>query len=73
MNAGFVSAPKLTESATTAESTTQQARRVSGELGSVVDTAATTLTAGLPGAMAVRAYLQLQSLKKAPPEVNSGN
>lgn len=31
--------------------------------------AAKVLTAKMPGSMAVRAYLQLPSLRKAPPEV----
>lgn len=37
--------------------------------GSVAAAAAKVLTANNPGSMAVRAYLQLPSLKKAPPEV----
>lgn len=37
---------------------------------SVAAAAAKVLTAKMPGSMAVRAYLQLSSLKKAPPEVN---
>ncbi|CAM9824943.1 unnamed protein product, partial [Ectocarpus fasciculatus] len=36
---------------------------------SVAAAAAKVLTAKMPGSMAVRAYLQLSSLKKAPPEV----
>lgn len=40
--------------------------------GSVAAAAAKVLTAKMPGSMAVRAYLQLPSLKKAPPEVGGG-
>lgn len=35
-------------------------------------TAAKVLAATVPGSMAVRAYLQLSSLKKAPLEVTTG-
>ena len=39
------------------------------EVESMAATAAKVLTATVPGSMAVRAYLQLSSLKKAPLEV----
>lgn len=53
--------------------TEQQQGHEQQQQGSVAAAAAKVLTAKMPGSMAVRAYLQLPSLKKAPPEVRRGD
>ena len=55
----------------TVDTKSQAAVSEQQQQGSVAAAAAKVLTANNPGSMAVRAYLQLPSLKKAPPEVGA--